>query len=54
MDKGKEESGLKDRDKTYYEFYSTELIKVTLKSNPGIWQAVKREFLVITTILMKM
>jgi len=39
---------LKDKDRNYKEFYNTELMAVRLKSDPGIWQAVKREFLVIT------
>ena len=47
-DKGKEESGSKDKDRNYKEFHNTELMEVRLKPDPGIWQAVKRQFLVIT------
>jgi hypothetical protein len=53
-DKGKEESGLKDTDRNYKEFYITELMEVRLKYDPVIRQAIKREFMVITMVLMKM
>jgi hypothetical protein len=52
-DKGKDESGLKDKDRNYNEFYITELMEVRLKSDPIMRQAIKREFTVITKILMK-
>jgi len=35
---------LKDKDRTYKEFYSTELMEVRLKSDPGMWQAENASF----------
>jgi hypothetical protein len=39
---------LKDKDKNYKEFHNTELMEVRLKPDPGTWQVVKRQFLIIT------
>lgn len=44
---------MKDLDRNYKEFYITELMEVRLKSDTVIRQAIKREYMVITTIPMK-